>query len=88
MLLNWVLPNNFILGRDRDAVSQRLGLYAPEANATAGLAVPTFAPGQLLIHQYPDPSGKPLGELVAGEGAPPPDRVKLNSWNSPLPQAE
>jgi hypothetical protein len=49
---------------------------------------PTFAPGQLLIHQYPDPSGKPLGELVAGEGAPPPDRVKLNSWNAPLPQAE
>jgi hypothetical protein len=44
---------------------------------------PTFAPGQLLVHQYPDPSGKPLDELIAGEGAPPSDRVILNSWDPP-----
>jgi hypothetical protein len=44
---------------------------------------PTFAPGQLLVHQYPDPTGKPLGELIAGEGAPPADRVILNSWSPP-----
>jgi hypothetical protein len=48
---------------------------------------PTFAPGQLLVHQYPDPTGKPIAELVVGEGAPPPDRVMLNDW-SPPPQEE
>lgn len=48
-----------------------------------GWPSPTFAPGQLLIHQYPDPTGKPTGELVAGEGAPPADRVKLNDWSPP-----
>ena len=44
---------------------------------------PTFSPSQMLVHQYPDPSGKPLSELVAGEGAPPADRVILNSWSPP-----
>lgn len=48
-----------------------------------GWPSPTFAPGQLLIHQYSDPSGKLMGELVAGEGIPPSDRVKLNSWSPP-----
>lgn len=41
------------------------------------------AKNRLLVKQYPDPTGKPLGELAAGEGAPPPDRVKLNSWSPP-----
>jgi hypothetical protein len=43
----------------------------------------TFSPGQMLVHQYPDPSGKSLSELIAGEGAPPADRVILNSWSPP-----
>jgi hypothetical protein len=43
----------------------------------------TFSPGQMLIHQYPDPNGKSLSELIAGEGAPPSDRVILNSWSPP-----
>lgn len=45
---------------------------------------PTFSPKQMLINQYRDPSGKPLAELVAGEGAPPSDRVKLNDWSPPV----
>jgi len=44
---------------------------------------PQFSPDQLLIRQYPDPQGKSLSELQAGEGAPPSDRVKLNSWSPP-----
>jgi len=44
---------------------------------------PRFSTRQLLIHQYPLPSGKPLGELAAGEGAPPSDRVELNDWSPP-----
>jgi len=48
-----------------------------------GWPSPRFAPGSMLIHQYPDPTGKPLGELTAGNGAPPPDRVKLNDWSPP-----
>jgi hypothetical protein len=43
----------------------------------------TFSVKQLLIHQYPDSSGKPLSELVAGEGQPPSDRVKFEDWSSP-----
>lgn len=43
----------------------------------------TFATSPLLVHQYEDPSGKPVDELVAGEGAPPADRVKLNDWSPP-----
>ena len=38
---------------------------------------------RLLVKQYPDPSGKPLDELALGEGAPSPDRVKLNDWSPP-----
>jgi hypothetical protein len=41
------------------------------------------AKNRLLVEQYPDPSGKPINELVAGEGAPPSDRVKLNDWSPP-----
>ena len=44
---------------------------------------PRFAPSELLIHQYPDPDGKSKGELIAGEGDPPPDRVILNDWSPP-----
>lgn len=44
---------------------------------------PRFSPSELLIHQYPDPDGKLQSELVIGEGAPPPDRVKLNNWSPP-----
>jgi hypothetical protein len=42
-----------------------------------------LAPKQLLVHQYTTPTEKPLEELAAGEGAPPSDRVVLNSWSSP-----
>lgn len=44
---------------------------------------PRFAPHELLVHQYPSPDGKPVSELIAGEGAPPPDRVLLNNWSPP-----
>jgi hypothetical protein len=44
---------------------------------------PRFSPGQALVHQYPTETGKPLEELIAGEGHPPSDRVKLNSWSPP-----
>lgn len=47
-----------------------------------------LAPKQMLINQQDVPSGKPLGELVAGEGAPPSDRVKLNSWSPPTQESE
>ena len=49
---------------------------------------PRFSADQLLVHQYPHPSGKPLKELIAGEGAPPSDRVKLNDWSPPEPSEE
>jgi|JI10StandDraft_1071094.scaffolds.fasta_scaffold04841_12 hypothetical protein len=42
-----------------------------------------FSPSSLLIHQYPSPEGKSLGELIVGEGNPPPDRVVFNSWAPP-----
>lgn len=44
---------------------------------------PRFSTSQLLVHQYPSPSGKSLKELAAGEGAPPSDRVTLNDWSPP-----
>jgi hypothetical protein len=44
---------------------------------------PRFSPNQLLVHQYPDPQGKSMTELIAGEGAPPSDRVLLNDWSPP-----
>lgn len=44
---------------------------------------PRIAPDELLVHQYPDPAGKAIGELIAGEGSPPPDRVLLNDWSPP-----
>lgn len=44
---------------------------------------PRFSPGQLLVHQYPDPQGKSMTELIAGEGVPPSDRVLLNDWSPP-----
>ena len=44
---------------------------------------PTFVPKRLLVHQYPNPSGKSIHELAVGEGAPPSDRVILNDWSSP-----
>ncbi len=44
---------------------------------------PTFSTEQLLVHQYPTPSGKPTTELIAGDGAPPSDRVMLNSFSPP-----
>ncbi len=47
---------------------------------------PSFSTKQLLIHQYPDPTGKPLSELIIGEGTPPPDRVVLSSWSPPNPE--
>ncbi len=47
-----------------------------------------FSTEQLLVKQYSDPTGKPLSELVAGEGAPPADRVKLNDWSSPKSTSE
>jgi len=52
---------------------------------TLGWPSPRFSTSKnrLLVEQYPSPDGKPLGELVAGEGAPPSDRVKLNSWSPP-----
>jgi|APSaa5957512535_1039671.scaffolds.fasta_scaffold176354_3 hypothetical protein len=52
---------------------------------TLGWPSPRFstAKNRLLVEQYPSPDGKPLGELAAGEGAPPSDRVKLNSWSPP-----
>jgi len=52
---------------------------------TLGWPSPRFstAKNRLLVEQYPSPDGKPLGELEAGEGAPPSDRVKLNSWSPP-----
>lgn len=53
-----------------------------------GWPSPQFSPCQLLVHQYPDPSGKPMSELVAGEGAPPADRVILNDWSPPVPPEE
>ena len=49
---------------------------------------PRFAPDQLLVHQYPDPQGKSITELVAGEGSPPSDRVKLNDWSPPVDPEE
>jgi len=48
-----------------------------------GGLLPSFSTKQLLIHQYPDPTGKPLSELVIGEGAPSPDRVVLANWSPP-----
>jgi|APGre2960657423_1045063.scaffolds.fasta_scaffold28857_3 hypothetical protein len=48
-----------------------------------GGLLPSFSTKQLLIHQYPDPTGKPLSELIIGEGAPAPDRVVLASWSPP-----
>lgn len=33
---------------------------------------PRFSVSHLLVHQYPDPQGKSMGELIAGNGAPPP----------------
>ena len=47
----------------------------------------TFSTKQLLVRQYVDENVKSLQELIAGEGAPPPDRVMLNDW-SPLQPAE
>jgi hypothetical protein len=47
-----------------------------------------LAPKQLLINQTEVPSGKPLEELIAGEGSPPSDRVSLNSWSPPIPSEE
>ena len=44
---------------------------------------PTLEPGRLLVHQYPDPTGKPISGLKAGNGAPPADRVKLSDWSPP-----
>jgi hypothetical protein len=49
---------------------------------------PRFSPSQLLVHQYPDPEGKSTKELVAGEGAPPSDRVQLNDWSPPIQSEE
>ena len=48
-----------------------------------------FSVKKLLVHQYSVEAGhnpavdKPLGELIAGEGNPPPDRVILNDWTPP-----
>lgn len=47
-----------------------------------------FSPPQLLVNQTEVPSGKPLEELIAGEGAPPSDRVSLNSWSPPIASEE
>ena len=44
----------------------------------------SLSPPQLLVNQTEVPSGKPLEELIAGEGAPPSDRVSLNSWSPPM----
>jgi hypothetical protein len=49
---------------------------------------PRFSPDQLLVHQYPDPQGRSTKELIAGEGAPPSDRVKLNDWSPPVNSEE
>lgn len=48
-----------------------------------------FSTTKLLVHQYSVEAGynqataKTIGELVAGEGNPPPDRVMLNEWTPP-----
>ena len=44
-------------------------------------AVPTFSPGDLLIHKYP--SGKTEQKLEAAEGGPAPDRAKIVDWSPP-----
>lgn len=44
---------------------------------------PDFSPGHMLVNQYPDPSGKSLTALIAGEGNPPADRVIVNDWSPP-----
>jgi len=47
-----------------------------------------FSTDKLLVNQYESPTGKSKGELVAGEGNPPPDRVLFNSWTPPEPSEE
>lgn len=57
---------------------------------TLGWPSPRFSTekNRLLVKQYPSPDGKPLGELEAGEGVPPSDRVNLNSWSPPSLEGE
>ncbi len=49
---------------------------------------PRVATDELLVHQYPPLTDKPLSELDIGEGAPPPDRVVFNSWTPPADAEE
>ncbi len=48
-----------------------------------GWPSPTFAPNQALVNQYPDTTGLAINALIAGEGAPPSDRVVLPDWSPP-----